>query len=312
MFFAQFIKDPVSVFSQYRVIIVKSEYYSPLFMRALLAKITRDSTTKPQTVDLAGTDIGHIQLKLSTSFLGQRCVYWLGNLGQLSTKSAASFLQFLAGYQAEHTIIAGSTHTAAGTYALIVDCPTSINKKSSQELLSLYTATEQPRIARLVCDVFAHTQTLTLEQTIQLFNYATVLGSNKELFLDQWFDKLIKPEDSLFQLSGFLLAKDNRFWPLWVRMNESYEFPFWLGYFSELFFRAHFYVRYRRQQKLVEAKKIGFRLPFSFLQRDWQNIEPSELQNAHQRLTNIDYQLKNGASPAVLDSLFTTWLASLR
>jgi len=309
MSFTQLIKDSDSVFSAYHVIVLQAADYPALFMRALLAKIARESVIKPMTIDLATADLKQVQLQLSTSFLGQRCRYWLGNLNQLSAKNVTTLTKFLSNYQAEHTILVGSANVITGPGVITIPCPATVDKKLMCELFALYSTAEQQRCALMARDIFMHIQTTSLEQAIQILNYASVLGANRALFIDQWFDKIVKQENSLFQLSGLLLAQNNNFWPLWARVHDSYEFPFWLAYFSELFFRANFYILYRKQQKLAEAKKIGFRLPFSFLQRDWQRIEPLALQQTHQRLTDIDYQLKNGASPTTLDSLFTTWLA---
>jgi len=108
MVFTQLIKDPVSVFNAHHVVIVQATDYPALFMRALLAKITHDGAIKPTTIDLAATNLDQVQLQLSTSFLGQRCIYWLGNLNQLSAKNSSALTKFLAGYHAEHTIIACS------------------------------------------------------------------------------------------------------------------------------------------------------------------------------------------------------------
>jgi hypothetical protein len=48
------------------------------------------------------------------------------------------------------------------------------------------------------------------------------------------------------------------------------------------------------RREMVEAKKVGFRLPFSFMQRDWKKTSVHELIQAHDCIYALDYGLKNG------------------
>jgi hypothetical protein len=69
-------------------------------------------------------------------------------------------------------------------------------------------------------------------------------------------------------------------------------------------FRAFYYVSYRRQQQMVEAKKVGFKLPFSFLRADWQRYQPDFLARVHNELYMIDGNLKRGGSVVQLERIF--------
>lgn len=307
MTFIEFIKNPQAVFKDYRVIGVQSPVYSPLFFRALLAKITRESGVKPTVIDASAQEIGQIQLRLSTSFLGQSCLFWFGDTSMLPLKTSAALMKFLANYQGEHQVLIFAPKEISGPSCLTVACPEKIDKKLFNELVVLYDSAEQARCKAITNIIFKKLDILTLEQAICVLEYARVLGANREIFCQQWLEQIIKPESSLFQLAGLLLARDPDFWLLWARVQSTYEFPFWLAYFSELFFRAHFYCAYREQQKLTEAKKISYRLPFSFIQKDWQKINREQLRTAHDQLNLVDYNLKNSASGASLDSIFTSF-----
>lgn len=307
MSFSQLIKDPVLLLNQYRVIALQAPVYPALFVRVLLAKIKRDSGFVPMVLDVAASDIGQVKLRLSTSFLGQKCLYWFGDTSALSPKSLIILQQFLSEYQGEHTVLLYTQQVIKGPRVLTIVCPEKINSMMINELMALYPVAVRQRCQVLARELFKRVDVLALEQAVLLLDYASILGANRILFLQQWLDKLVKPETSLFQLSALLLAGDVNFWPLWYRLKPAYEFPFWVVYFSELFFRAYYYGVYRRQQKLIEAKKISYRLPFSFIQKDWQKTNHNFLCVAHARLTAIDYQLKNGSSPEVLDSVFVSF-----
>ena len=309
MLFNQLIKEPVLLLRKYRVVALQAPVYPALFAHAVLEKMARESGQKPTVLDLSTHDVGQIKLRLSTSFLGQTCLYWLGDTSQLSLKNSAVLMNFLASYQGEHNVLVYTQQVLKGPACITIECPEKVNEKLLSELTVLYTSEQQKRIQVLVRAVYKRVAVLTLEQALLVLDYAQVLGANRELFFDEWFDLLIKPEMSLFQLSSLLLAGDPAFWQLWSRVKPAYEFPFWVSYFSEIFFRAYHYGQYRKQNQLIEAKKIGYRLPFSFIQRDWQKIDRGLLCAAHDRLTTVDYQLKNGATPVVLDSVFVRFFA---
>jgi hypothetical protein len=60
-----------------------------------------------------------------------------------------------------------------------------------------------------------------------------------------------------------------------------------------------------QQKKVVEAKKAQYKLPFSFINRDWSSYSLDELRDAHHCLATLDYQLKNGSSDIGLEYFYT-------
>jgi len=303
--FTDFIKKPKDFLNNYRVVAVQKPVYSPIFFRALFEKIKREVGLTLAVIDASSQEIGQIQLRLSTSFLGQSCLFWFGDTSLLPAKTSAELMKFLANYQGEHQVLVFVPQEISGPSCVTVTCPEKIDKKLFNELVVLYDHAEQARCKTITNIIFKKLDILTLEQAVCVLEYARVLGANREIFCQQWLEHIVKPESSLFRLAGLLLARDENFWLLWARVSVEYEFPFWLAYFSELFFRAHFYCAYREQQKLTEAKKISYRLPFSFIQKDWQKIDRERLCVAHDVLNTVDYNLKNGASVGSLDTIFT-------
>ena len=54
-----------------------------------------------------------------------------------------------------------------------------------------------------------------------------------------------------------------------------------------------------------DAKRISYRLPFSFINGGWKKINSEELKNAHHFIYNLDYNIKNGAGTYGLELLYS-------
>lgn len=60
-----------------------------------------------------------------------------------------------------------------------------------------------------------------------------------------------------------------------------------------------------------EAQKIGARLPFSFLQRDWRKHELADLVYCHAFLYELDATLKKSRGELGFDRFYHTFFKSL-
>jgi hypothetical protein len=122
---------------------------------------------------------------------------------------------------------------------------------------------------------------------------------------------IIAPKSSLFTLSTYFFAKDARlFFPLWVRISHEYSPQFWVVYWAEQLWRAHGFLQLHKKNKKDDAKKIAFRLPFGFIQREWRNYSVRELRNAHAMMYEIDFRLKNGSDDYILDFFFSKFFTN--
>jgi len=297
-----------SLFKKRSVIGFQSAEYPLLFLKKLREHLQEQTKLKTVSIDMNETELAQIRSQLEMSFLGQKNLYWLGDLSTLSLKNYGHWISYLSSYHGPHDVLFFTTKTVKNEVELIL-VPEQINLMLFKQLLSLWPADEHERILYLAEQIFREIKTLSLDQAVRIADYALVVGAGRSMFMASWLESIIKPESSLFKLSGALFAGDKKgFLELWQRLQTEYEFPFWLTYFSEQFFRAYYYVSCKKEHNHVAAKQIGFRLPFSFLQRDWKRWEDTQLQKAHQRVSDLDFQLKNGGSKLILDSLFTLFL----
>jgi hypothetical protein len=128
--------------------------------------------------------------------------------------------------------------------------------------------------------------------------------------MEEWFNKIIAADVSLFTLSTYFFAKKSKqFFQLLAHIGPQYSEIFWVSYWSEAVWKAHYYIAFTKAKQFSEAKKISTRLPFNFIQRDWKLHSPESLKKAHQHLYEIDFSLKNGGSQGMLDLFYSRYFA---
>lgn len=116
---------------------------------------------------------------------------------------------------------------------------------------------------------------------------------------------MLKSESSLFTLSQLFFAKQpEAFYRYLATIQSMYPEQFWISFWSEQLYRAFFYVTYMKKGNQSEAQKIGARLPFSFLQRDWRKHESAALASSHAFLYELDSALKNSRGELGFDRFY--------
>ena len=93
---------------------------------------------------------------------------------------------------------------------------------------------------------------------------------------------------------------------LWDTFEAEYPMTFWCAYWSEQLWRAYHARYYLDRQQMQQAKSIAYRLPFSYMQKDWKKSTLIELRNAHQWIYELDLAYKNNIeTQAGIDLFFT-------
>ncbi len=77
---------------------------------------------------------------------------------------------------------------------------------------------------------------------------------------------------------------------------DVYPEMFWVSFWSDQLWRASQYIAMQKVGDRASARSIGFRLPFSFLQRDWQTVREDKLKRAHEIMYAFDFSIKTGGS----------------
>ena len=302
--------------NRYSVVCLKgTQDYPLLFFSLFIKKLQSIPAHVIETIDLAHVDSAQAQSMLQTSFLGMRVCYWLQNINELDEKKQKFWLGYVQQYTGPHTLI---FYTNDQEFVLprsknlvLIMVPESLDEKAG---ILLFQSLNQKGVtvqwAPLCARLFKKFDTLSLESACLLMYYIRLLGAHVDAFLDQWLNKILMPEQSLFTLSTYFFAKKNTlFFKQWSAIQHDYAEVFWVSYWSEQSWRAYHFVNLMRSNNVAEAKKIGTRLPFSFMQKDWRLHSLEQLQALHNDIYAVDYALKNGASCSSLDVVYSKFLS---
>ena len=289
--------------------------YPLLFFSLLMRKQPAADTVH---IDVAEQQEDLIKAQLETSFLGMARTYRLSGLHGLAKPAAQQWLRYFSTYQGPNRIIFAITQDAAEPYKKdaqqnlsFVDIPAQIQKPF---FIGLFTQlVRQPSVLdkRYIDQLYVRAEKIPLDTACLLIQYLQVLGSTAQEFFTHWIDKLVVPDKSLFLLSQYFFAKQStHFLNMWTGVKNEYPEQFWISFWSEQVWRALFYCKSMKERDVVNAKKIGYRLPFSFLQKDYRNCSIALLQEAHEALYELDGKLKNGGSVIGLDLFFLHYFSA--
>ncbi len=275
------------------VFIITGSHYPLLVFARLFQQIKNNLLYNVQLIDLDTASMVDLLPSLQTSFLGQRTLFWFGNLGDYDEQIRAKIYKLFASYQGPNILGCFAQEQLAGI--INVSCSLVSTRAEWSALVQWLFPNRNHELLQRQVDIFLERRgSLTLDQAVMLIFYCMTLGSRTDIFVKNWLEKIITPEQSLFTLSSLFFAKKTtHFFTYWQMLAETYPPPFWTTFWSEQLFKAYWFVYYSKQKNLTEAKKIGHRLPFSFMQHDWKKISLQELKIMHNALYIFDCSLKN-------------------
>ncbi len=283
--------------------------YPLLFFSLLFSWLKKQECHQIMFVDVDEQKESLIQARLETSFLGTSILYWFGNLAKLNYKTQERWITYLQEYRGPHTIAFFITEDTSFSFvqgAVTVHIPDTVSHKEMIVLQQLLPTVSPTLNKQFLQQLGTKQQNISLDLSCLLVHYALLIGKNSDIFFTAWFEHIMPPKISLFLLSQHFFAKNTRlFFAEWLRMQNNYNPQFWIAFWSEQLWRAALWVDLTSNKSYIEAKKIQFKLPFSFIKRDWKNYHADELQNAHQFVIAVDYHLKNNGSSCALDLFYS-------
>lgn len=262
--------------------------------------------------------------KLETTFLGQKKFYWLTGFESLKTKEQTLLVKYLETYCGPNYVAFLSDDTinlGLNKNKIVIDLQSYVDQNTFIKLADFFlnsqvskTGSSSGSIAKsfekISADIYLKMFEVSLDDVYILVTQAYLSGSSYREFLSNWMNKIIIPDKSLFTLSQYFFDRNSKsFLNLWSKVKEDFPEQFWLSFWSEQIWRASNFVKLSQEKKPVDAKKIGFRLPFSFMQKSWRNFTVKELSNAHNFLYLIDYNLKNGVEDSPLDLFYFKFMS---
>ncbi|MBT3456190.1 hypothetical protein HN446_03950 [bacterium] len=273
-----------------------------LFFSIFFERLQNLSSLGVEMMDLGDVEKKQVKSALAVSFLGQRLIYWFGDISRLTEKVRGYWLEYFRKYSGPHVLLFFSGKTEDKNYDISVDLSGVVSRKAARSVISFLCPKKSHHAQLLVAKVTEHNKKLSLDTVSLLSYYGTFLGRNYKEFVEDWLPKLIPDEASLFDLAKYFFAKKTQmFFRQWNKMSNLWPPVFWVAYWSEQLWRAQSYILLMRQKNVAQAKRIAYRLPFSFINIDWRKHKEKELSNALQFLYSFDYELKNGGQEYGID-----------
>lgn len=289
------------------VICFSGDNYPVLFFSHFLAKLKKQGLPV-QSLSMDSIDWQAFEGRLQTTFLGATELLWLGNISECDAVQKKKLLGLLSEYRGPHTLFFFATKkdTPDLKKSALIDCDEQFQKADIEIIFQfLWNTSSEQFIAMMKIGLTS----LTLDNCVLLGQYSLVLGNKTHEFMRDWYEKILLPEESLFTLAQCFFARNPQmFFRSWISLRDVYAAPFWTTFWSEQLWRAYHVIDLRLDQKFNEAKQMSFRLPFSFLQRDWKQITTSEIRNAHHFLYQADCRVKSGGSLLCLELFFNKFM----
>ncbi len=295
----QLLKKPIICLSGYS--------YPLLFGRAFAQQMAKSLGYTLSYQNVQNDNSGAAMASLRTTFLGQKHCYWLGSIDNIGKKQQQEWLSFLEQYNGPHILLFFGQNLLKNKQENwnIISLPEDVGLPVFKNMAQFFEARE----ASFEQILFRQSEKITLDTAYLFLQYAQVVGQNSKQFATDWLPDMIVSEVSLFALSQALFDRNKTvFFSLWGQMAHRYSVPFWTTFWSEQLWRAYAYIRFQKLKKISEAKKIGYRLPFSFLNRTWRSYSLERLKKAHNFLYEIDHQVKNGGDAFALDLFYAIFL----
>ena len=319
MTFEQFLaeaKKP-SFWQQRPVLCFHGPTYPILFFSTLFSFLERTSVLPYvlERVPYATQEPDSLIARLSQSFLGQQRFYFLGNCTSKADKKALSFFSFLSTYNGPHTVaffLAGEGKEIPEKIAqqvkklFVIDVSDRVDRRMFDQLNAFFDGTRATHLNGVIDRLFSISGQVELDVACMLFNYFDLISERQAPQFSQYLSHLVVPQRSLMRLSGAFFENDpHTFFSRWEAIRDEYSDMFWVIFWGEQLWQAHHVVACLQNKKFNDAKRIGYRLPFSFFRNGWRRYSLKELSRAHDFVYRIDYALKQGSSFCALELFYS-------
>lgn len=292
-----FIQDQFSISSH--VIFIQGQDLPHLLLSWLSQEVKKSCKRQFIYSNLTTLEFEEFQLRLTCLFLGQAIVYWLSGFDELTADKKKRWELFLKKYQGPHTIILcmSSVYFEKSNHVLVT-IPPLIDTNNFISLNKFFlTGKVKASHSSFIATITEQYPQLSWDSAYKLIFYIKLIGQFDRLFIKDWLPSLVKSNKSLFTLSqNFFAQKEKAFFVLWSTIVHEYNEHFWISFWSEQLWRAILYKFHMDMQQNEIAKKVSYRLPFSFLQHDWKRYSISFLKEMHQKIYELDFKAKNGAN----------------
>jgi hypothetical protein len=270
---------------------------------SFLYQVVRTYHVACRVRDINSNENEMLVAELASTVLGERVCYILAGIQERLKKNT---IPSLATYRGPHSIFCIVPELLPSLTVPVVTISTIIAPAQFLELNNLLFNEELTSLTPFMQQVFNRYKHISFQAAYALLSYQRCVPATDALFFDQWIEEIVVPEHSLFELSSAFFAKNcASALRLWHTIKDGYGAHFWPVYWSEQLFRAVVY-RSLKEQQVSIPPAVSYRLPFSFIQRDWRISTLPDLVRAHDLLYTFDQRLKLGGT-ALFELLIATY-----
>lgn len=289
--------------------------YPGLFFATLFARLHAQKLCEAPYKKILLDDIDYKTVcgLLSQSMLGMTSRYWIGDVSQdISEKKRKEFISYFVRYQGPHAIaffLDSDEKIVPTESCTVVSLDQGIDAATALALFELFGLSCDERRLKIIKSVFQQNgESLSLDAACLLMNYLELLPTKNADQAVNYVMKILGTTPSLSLLAEAFFAKQaQKFFGLWSVLEKEYPDIFWMMFWSEQVWRACNVIKFLQEKNFVQAKRMSIRLPYSFINRDWQKSSVPELARAYQNLYSIDFAIKKGSSFTSLDLFYSNY-----
>jgi hypothetical protein len=291
-------------------LVLKAKIVSPSFAHLVVEYISFSKGLPIKVYDCTDGDLGELQHMTSMSFLGSYSLFYIKNVESLSDKKRTQFISFLSAYAGQHVLLLFVSSDFPQFSEQTLELNEFFSLDQLKELVCLFENDTTAQMRKIgFYSALSRQFQFTPDMFAKLWCYAGLVGARVEQFSATILPYLVTEDYTLFELSTAFFARDaKKFMKMFDLLNKEFQAPFWVAYFSEQLFRAFWYIYFKKNNKLVDAQKIAYRLPYSFVQKDWKLHNCKALATLHDKLYRFDCDFKHGGFQENLSCILLEYL----
>ena len=282
------------------------EYFANFF--AMIFNYSKKKNLLPasfQKINCDAIEKRELHGMLHQSILGASSFFWLGNIEEgKKTKGLSEQLSIYHG--PHHIAFFKKNDTAIDDKAIFI--PLKIDKNIFDQIILFFSINFDKQKQFFIQNLFPYNDGINLETCCMLIQYLELINSK---YLDQYipfFNSIIGQTPQLILLTElFFSRQSSRFFDTWSNQSKNYPEIFWIIFWSEQIWRAYHVITFLKKKEFSNAKRMSFRLPYSFINRDWQSCNTKTLALALKFLYHMDYALKKGSTFCSIDLFYINY-----
>jgi len=266
-----------------------------------------------QKISLESFDKKHYKALLEQTILGSRTFYWFGDISsEGSDKITKELIAYLLNYTGPNIVgfFISDDAKSGKSKDLPISLETTIDLSGFHTLSVLFEFSFDTKKLDLIKKVFQLNGSLNIDTAYMLMHYIELVNNKLIDDFTPYILNLVGAQPTLTQLSEQFFAKNSQgFFSTWSKIESDYPPVFWVIFWSEQIWKAYHVIKFLNEKNFVGAKKMSYRLPYAFINRDWQKYTLPDLANAYDNLYSIDFALKRGSNFYSLDLFYSNHFA---